>query len=121
MSLGTSRSARTVAYYVGSTALAAVFLFPVAVDAWSSIHGTQATGAGNGVGVDNYRRLFDYGEGFGALLRQQHDRLDADRRRHARGQPRSGGYAFARFPFRGRGRCCSSRRWRSSWCRTPRC
>src|SRR5882724_2170382 len=61
-----ARSGRTVAYYVVSTVLAAVFLFPVVWTAWSSIHGAQATGSGaDGIGVDNYNRLLDYGEGFG--------------------------------------------------------
>ncbi len=41
-----ARNGRTVAYYVGSTVLAAIFLFPVVWTAWSSIHGTQATAGG---------------------------------------------------------------------------
>ena len=117
MSLGTSRSGRTVAYYVGSTVLAAVFLFPVVWTAWSSIHGPQATGAGDGVGFDNYSRLFDYGEGFARyFVNRLIDYGEGFGRYFANSVIVStltvagtlaisllGGYAFAYLPFRGRG------------------
>ena len=102
MSLGTSRSGRTVAYYVGSTVLAAVFLFPVVWTAWSSIHGPQATGAGDGVGFDNYRRLFDYGEGFARYFVNSMI-VSTLTVAGTLGISLLGGYAFAFLPFRGRG------------------
>ena len=102
MSLGTSKSGRTVAYYVGSTVLAAIFLFPVAWTLWSSVHGTQATAGGQGTGVDNYRRLIDYGEGFARYFVNS---MVVSTLTVAGTLVISllGGYAFAFLPFRGRG------------------
>jgi multiple sugar transport system permease protein len=57
------------AYYLGSAALAVVFLSPIAWTAYSSIHGRQAAAGGSGWGIDNYRRLADYGLGLTAYLR----------------------------------------------------
>jgi multiple sugar transport system permease protein len=97
-----ARSGRTVAYYVVSTVLVAVFLFPVVWTVWSSIHGTQATAAGEGTGIDNYRRLIDYGEGFGRYFANS---VIVSTLTVAGTLAISllGGYAFAYLPFRGRG------------------
>jgi multiple sugar transport system permease protein len=102
MSVTTARNGRTVAFYVVSTVLAAIFLFPVVWTAWSSIHGTQATAGGEGVGVDNYRRLIDYGEGFGRYFANS---VIVSTLTVAGTLAVSllGGYAFAYLPFRGRG------------------
>jgi multiple sugar transport system permease protein len=101
MSPARVRSGRTVAYYVGSAALAAIFLFPVVWTVWSSIHGAQATKGGEGVGVDNYRRLIDYGEGFGRYFVNS---VIVSTLTVAGTLAVSllGGYAFAYLPFRGR-------------------
>ncbi|HVQ89864.1 MAG TPA: carbohydrate ABC transporter permease [Mycobacteriales bacterium] len=56
-------------YYLGSAALAVVFLSPIVWTAYSSIHGRQAAAGGSGWGIDNYRRLADYGLGLTAYLR----------------------------------------------------
>jgi multiple sugar transport system permease protein len=102
MSVTTARNGRTVAFYVVSTVLAAIFLFPVVWTLWSSIHGPQATAAGEGVGVDNYRRLIDYGEGFGRYFANS---VIVSTLTVAGTLFISllGGYAFAYLPFRGRG------------------
>jgi multiple sugar transport system permease protein len=98
-----ARTGRTVAYYVISTVLAAIFLFPVVWTAWSSIHGTQATGtADNGVGFDNYHRLFKYGEGFGRYFANSVI-VSALTVAGTLAISLLGGYAFAYLPFRGRG------------------
>jgi multiple sugar transport system permease protein len=59
----------TAGFYSTSTVLAVLFLFPMVWTLYSSVHGRQAsTGGTSGWGVDNYRRLVDYGSGLPAYL-----------------------------------------------------
>jgi multiple sugar transport system permease protein len=56
--------ASTIAYYVVSGVLAAVFVFPLGWVLLSSVTGPQATRtAGGGVGLDNYSRVAEFGSG----------------------------------------------------------
>jgi multiple sugar transport system permease protein len=60
---------RSSGFYVTCVALAVLFLLPMLWTAYSSVHSRQATtGEGAGWGVDNYRRLADYGIGIGTYL-----------------------------------------------------
>jgi multiple sugar transport system permease protein len=60
---------RRSGFYVTCAALAVLFLLPMLWTAYSSVTGREAASGGNdGVGVDNYRRLADYGIGVGAYL-----------------------------------------------------
>lgn len=102
-----ARSERTVVrsagFYVTSLALAALFLFPILSTVYASVHGRQATGRGaaGGFGLENYRRVVDFGAGMGtyvantafvALLATAVTVVTTT----------LGGYAVARFPFPGR-------------------
>jgi multiple sugar transport system permease protein len=69
--IGHSPSApgRRSGFYVTCVALAVLFLLPMLWTAYSSVHSRQATtGEGTGWGVDNYRRLAEYGTGIGTYL-----------------------------------------------------
>ena len=60
---------RRTGFYVTCGALAVLFLLPMLWTAYSSVHGRQATTDGStGFGVDNYRRLSEYGTGIGTYL-----------------------------------------------------
>lgn len=52
-------------YYSANAALAILFLAPLVWSAFTSVHGRQAASGGSGFGVDNYRRLVEYGVGLG--------------------------------------------------------
>ncbi|GHS84785.1 sugar ABC transporter permease [Actinomycetota bacterium] len=54
--------------YSSSTVLAVLFLSPLVWSAWTSVHGSRATGGRGGFGTDNYRRLAEYGEGLGVYV-----------------------------------------------------
>jgi multiple sugar transport system permease protein len=68
MNRGTRFVARRTVWYVVCTALAVLFIAPLAWSAWASVHGAQATGGASGYGVDNYRRLLRFGEGLWVYL-----------------------------------------------------
>jgi multiple sugar transport system permease protein len=91
---------RTV-YYLGSAVLTALFLAPIVWTAYSSIHGRQAASGGNGWGVDNYRRLADYGNGITAYLWNT-SIVSAVAVLVTVGSTTLGGYAVARFSFPGK-------------------
>jgi multiple sugar transport system permease protein len=59
---------RRSGFYVTSAALAVLFLLPLLWTFYSSVSGRQAANGGQGLGVDNYRRLADYGIGLGTYL-----------------------------------------------------
>ncbi|MGC9670910.1 carbohydrate ABC transporter permease [Planosporangium sp. 12N6] len=60
---------RTVDFYATSSVLAVLFLLPMFWTTVQSVHGRQAAGgARDGWGVDNYRRLADYGSGLPVYL-----------------------------------------------------
>jgi multiple sugar transport system permease protein len=50
-------------HHTTSIALAILFLAPLLWTGWASVTGPQAAGGGAGFGVDNYRRLAEYGSG----------------------------------------------------------
>lgn len=97
---GRSRAIGT-GYYVTATALAVLFLGPLAWTFARSFTGSRASASGVGAGLDNYNRLYEYGSGLwtyvgnsfvvaaiavvGTLL-----------------VTIAGGYAVARFRFPGR-------------------
>jgi multiple sugar transport system permease protein len=92
---------RTV-YYLCSALLVVVFLAPIVWTAYSSVHGRQAGSGGNGGwGVDNYRRLADYGNGITAYL-QNTAVVSAVAVLVTVGTTTLGGYAVARFSFPGK-------------------
>ncbi|GAA4623896.1 carbohydrate ABC transporter permease [Actinoallomurus vinaceus] len=68
MSRPRHRAARSAGFYSTSTVLAVLFLFPMVWTLFSSVHGRQASGRGNGWGIDDYKRLFHYGSGLPAYL-----------------------------------------------------
>ncbi|WP_433171814.1 carbohydrate ABC transporter permease [Actinoallomurus sp. CA-150999] len=68
MSRPRHRVARSAGFYSTSTVLAVLFLFPMVWTLFSSVHGRQASGHGNGWGIDDYKRLFHYGSGLPAYL-----------------------------------------------------
>lgn len=92
----------STAYYTGSTALAAVFLFPVLWVLISSLTGPQATqGSGGAIGFDNYVKVAEFGAG---VLRYFTNSVIVSVLTVAGTVAITffGGYAFARLPFRGR-------------------
>lgn len=63
-------AARSAGFYATSTVLAAVFLFPLLSTIYASVHGRQATnrGAQGGFGLDNYRRVINFGTGMSTYV-----------------------------------------------------
>jgi multiple sugar transport system permease protein len=59
---------RRSGFYVTCVALAVLFLLPMLWTAYSSVTGRQAGDGNQGVGLDNYDRLADYGIGIGTYL-----------------------------------------------------
>lgn len=68
MSRPRRRAARAAGVWSTSAVLAVLFLFPLVWTLYSSVHGREATGGGNGWGIDDYRRLLHYGSGLPAYL-----------------------------------------------------
>lgn len=52
-----------IVWFAGSSVLAALFLAPLIWSAVRSVTGTRASATGAPVGIDNYVRLFEFGEG----------------------------------------------------------
>jgi multiple sugar transport system permease protein len=90
-----------VAYYASSAALTVVFLIPIIWTAYSSVHGRQAAGGHQGWGVANYHRLADYGLGLTAYLRNTAV-VSLVAVLVTVTTTTFGGYAMARFSFRGK-------------------
>ena len=68
MSLPRRRLARSAGFYSTATVLAVLFLFPLVWTLYSSVHGREASGGGNGWGIEDYKRLFHYGSGLPTYL-----------------------------------------------------
>ncbi|WP_385638173.1 MULTISPECIES: carbohydrate ABC transporter permease [unclassified Streptomyces] len=88
-------TARTAAYYTLTTALAALFALPLLFLLGQSFHGPD------GFGLINYRKVIDYGEGLGTYVGNTFQ-LAALTVAFTVVISTTGGYAFARLPFRGR-------------------
>ncbi|PRX96561.1 carbohydrate ABC transporter permease [Allonocardiopsis opalescens] len=82
-------------------ALAVLFLAPLLWTAWASVRGPRAAGGAEGVGLDNYRRLAEYGAG---LPQYTANSLVVSLLTVAGTLTAAtlGGYAAARFRFPGR-------------------
>jgi multiple sugar transport system permease protein len=101
--VGAGHAARTAGFYSSSTVLAVLFLFPLVWTLFSSVHGHEATNGAsqNGFGLANYRRLFDYGAGIGTYLLNSAV-VSVITVVLTVAIATLGGYAIARFRFRGR-------------------
>jgi multiple sugar transport system permease protein len=96
-----SKAAGRAGYYTTSTALAVLFLFPLAWSGFSSVQGQAGSGQSTGYGFGNYVRMAGFGEGLTTyLLNSAQVSLVA-----VAGTlivSSLGGYAFARFDFPGK-------------------
>lgn len=70
MSRNPRATARSVGFYATSAPLAVLFFVPTVWTLYSSVHGRKASasGVGDGWGLANYQRLFDYGSGIEVYL-----------------------------------------------------
>lgn len=62
------RALSNAAFYSTSVILAILFLSPIVWSFVTSVSGPRATDGAGGVGVANYQRLIDYGEGLGLYV-----------------------------------------------------
>jgi multiple sugar transport system permease protein len=95
------RLGAATSYYVGMTALAIVFLFPLVWASWAAVKPTPGSGQQVGYGLGNFAKLARYGEGlptyfFNSLL------IAVLTVVATLVISTLGGYAFARFRFPGR-------------------
>ncbi|WP_432562451.1 carbohydrate ABC transporter permease [Kineococcus sp. SYSU DK003] len=98
---GTGARTRSVAYYGTTSVLAVLFISPLVWSLFSSVHGSRATGGRGGYGVDNYRRLVDYGEGL-SVYAWNSIVISVLTVVGVLVVTVLGGYAFARFSFPGK-------------------
>jgi multiple sugar transport system permease protein len=68
MSRSPHATARAAGFHSTSAVLAVLFLAPILSTSYSSVHGRQASADGSGWGLDNYRRLLQYGSGLGTYV-----------------------------------------------------
>ncbi|WP_369053248.1 carbohydrate ABC transporter permease [Kineococcus terrestris] len=92
---------RSATYYGTTSALAVLFLSPLVWSLFSSVHGPRASGGAGGYGVDNYRRLIEYGEGL-AVYAVNSTVISVLTVAGTLVVTVLGGYAFARFQFPGK-------------------
>ena len=95
------RPVATGTYYILTTALALAFLAPLLWAAVSSVSPAPGTSQLHGYGFNNYRTLFDYGLGLPTYLLHSVV-ISVVAVVVTVAVAASGGYAFARFSFRGR-------------------
>jgi multiple sugar transport system permease protein len=94
--------ARITGYHLTALALAVIFLVPVVWTAYSSVHGRQAGNSGNNsFGVNNYHRLIDYSAGLPRYLSNTVI-VSLIAVSVTVVCTTLGGYAVARFEFRGK-------------------
>jgi multiple sugar transport system permease protein len=97
----TRTRANASAYYTTCIALAILFLFPLVWSGWSSVRGQAGSAQASGYGLGNYRDLIHYGAGLRQYFQNSLE-VSAITVVGTVLVSLLGGYAFARFRFRGR-------------------
>jgi multiple sugar transport system permease protein len=96
-----SRCGGPAGYYTTTSALAILFLFPLAWSGWSSVKGQPGSPQASGYGFGNYAALFHYGEGLGTYAFNT-VAVTAMTVVGTLVVSALGGYGFARFEFPGK-------------------
>lgn len=97
----TRRVASSSAFYTTSLVLAVLFISPIVWSFVTSVTGPRATDGAGGVGIENYRRLIEYGEGLGVYVWNS-TVVTVIAVVGTLVVTVLGGYAFARFSFPGK-------------------
>ncbi|GII54755.1 sugar ABC transporter permease [Planotetraspora thailandica] len=88
-------------YHISMSALAVLFLFPLAWSGWSSVRGQPGSGQAGGYGFGNYTQMAAFGEGLPTYLTNSL-LVSAMTVAGTLVVAALGGYAFARFSFPGK-------------------